>query len=105
MTASNVITIILAVTGLIFMTISLIGIIKLPDFFARLHAQGIGDTLGAFLIITAMMITAGLGLMSIKIFLLFVIIALTNPVGTNLMMIAAMNSKDYREYKRNRNKR
>ena len=47
-----------------------------------------------------MMIAEGLGLMSIKIFLIFVVIALTNPLGTNLMMIAAMNNKEYREYKK-----
>ena len=102
MTAANILTIILALTGLIFMTISLTGIIRFPDFYSRLHAQGVGDTLGALLLNIAMMVTAGLGLMSIKIFLLFVIITLTNPVGTNLMMIAAMNNKDYREYKKHK---
>ena len=100
MTVQNVLTVIFAAAGLVFMTISLIGIIRLPDFFARLHAQGIGDTLGALLMIIAMMIATGLGLMSIKIFLVFTVIALTNPLGTNLMMIAAMNNKELREYKK-----
>lgn len=100
MTVLNIITIILALAGLVFMTISFIGIIRLPDFFTRLHAQGIGDTLGALLIIAAMMTATGLGIMSIKMFLIFVVIMLTNPLGTNLMMIAAMNNKDYREYKK-----
>ncbi len=100
MTAWNVITIILAAAGLVFMTISLIGIIRLPDFYTRLHAQGIGDTLGALLVILAMMVATGLRVMSIKMFLVFVLIALTNPLGTNLMMIAGMNNKEYREYKK-----
>lgn len=100
MTASQIITIILAAAGLVFMTISFIGIIRLPDFFCRLHAQGIGDTLGALLLIAAMMTAAGFGIMSVKIFLIFVVIALTNPVGTNLMMTAVMNNREYREYKR-----
>ena len=100
MTAADILTILFALAGLIFMAISFIGIIRLPDFFCRLHAQGIGDTLGALLLIIAMMIAVGSGLMSIKIFLIFVVIALTNPLGTNLMMIAAMNNKDYREYKK-----
>ena len=100
MTVQNILTVIFALAGLVFMTISLIGIIRLPDFFTRLHAQGIGDTLGALLMIIAMMVATGLGIMSIKIFLIFVVIALTNPLGTNLMMIAAMNNKNYREYKK-----
>ena len=99
MSISGILSIVFASAGLVFMVISFVGIIRLPDFFARLHAQGIGDTLGAFLIIVSMMIAAGAGLMSIKLFLVFVVIALTNPLGTNLMMIAAMNNKEYREYK------
>jgi monovalent cation/proton antiporter MnhG/PhaG subunit len=55
--------------GLLFMLISLIGIIRLPDFFTRLHAQGVGDTLGALLLIISMMTAAGAGLMSVKLFL------------------------------------
>ena len=86
--------------GLLFMLISLIGIIRLPDFYTRLHAQGVGDTLGVLLIIISMMLATGAGLMSIKLFLVIVIILVTNPVGTNLMMIAGMNNKEYREYKK-----
>ena len=88
--------------GLLFMLISLIGIIRLPDFFTRLHAQGVGDTLGALLLIISMMTAAGAGLMSVKLFLVIAIILITNPVGTNLMMIAGMNNKEYREYKKDR---
>jgi hypothetical protein len=45
-----------------------------------------------------MMTAVGFNLMSIKVFLIFIIIMLTNPVGTNLMMIAAINHQDYQEY-------
>jgi len=88
--------------GLLFMLISLIGIIRLPDFFTRLHAQGVGDTLGALLLIISMMTAAGAGLMSVKLFLVMVIILITNPVGRNLVMIAGMNNKEYREYKKDK---
>lgn len=103
MSAMDIAIIVTGSLGLLFMLISLTGIIRLPDFFTRLHAQGIGDTLGALLIIISMMLAAGTALMSIKIFLVLVIILVTNPVGTNLMMIAGMNNKEYREYKKNRN--
>lgn len=100
MSASNIITMILVSAGLVFMLISLIGIIRLPDFYTRLHAQGIGDTLGALLIILGMMAASGFRVMSIKLFLVFVFIAVTNPLGTNMMMIAGMNNREYREYKK-----
>lgn len=105
MNAANILTIIFASAGFVFMAVSLTGIIRLPDFYTRLHAQGVGDTLGALLIIIAMMIAAANGLMSIKIFLIFVVIALTNPLGTNLMMMAGMNNRDYREYKKGKKKK
>lgn len=100
MSAMDIAIIITGSLGLVFMLISLIGIIRLPDFFTRLHAQGVGDTLGALLVIISMMLAAGAGLMSLKLFLVIVIILLTNPVGTNLMMMAGMNNKEFREYKK-----
>ena len=98
MTASMIIAAVLIVLGLLFMLASLIGIAKLPDFFTRLHAQGVGDTLGAFLILAGMMVAVHGGLLSVKILLIFIIIVLTNPIGTNLMMIAAINQEDYLGY-------
>lgn len=100
MTVANIITIVLGSVGLLFMAVSFLGIVKFPDFFTRLHAQGVGDTLGALLIILAMMVATGLKLISIKIFLLFFVILLTNPLGTNLMMIAAIHNKNYQDYEK-----
>lgn len=99
MTAATIITTVLIILGLLFMLASLIGIAALPDFFTRLHAQGVGDTLGAFLILAGMMVAVHGGLLSVKIFLIFIIIVLTNPIGTNLMMIAAINKEDYLGYR------
>lgn len=99
MTATMIITAVLIILGLLFMLASLIGIAALPDFFTRLHAQGVGDTLGAFLILAGMMVAVHGGLLSVKIFLIFIIIVLTNPIGTNLMMIAAINKEDYLGYR------
>ena len=99
MTVTMIITAVLIILGLLFMLASLIGIAALPDFFTRLHAQGVGDTLGAFLILAGMMVAVHGGLLSVKIFLIFIIIVLTNPIGTNLMMIAAINKEDYLGYR------
>lgn len=95
---TTIITIILAALGLFFMLTSLFGLSVYPDFFSRLHVQGVGDTLGALLIVLAMMVQTGFTLLSLKIFLVFVLIMLTNPLGTNMMIIAAINKKDYQAY-------
>ena len=93
-----IIAAILIIAGFLFMTASLAGIIRFPDFFTRLHAQGVGDTLGAFLILAGMAVSIGAELLSVKLVLIFIIIVLTNPIGTNLMIIAAINSEDYQGY-------
>ena len=45
-------------TGLFFVLGGTIGVLRLPDFFTRLHAAGMTDTLGAELIILGLMIQA-----------------------------------------------
>lgn len=98
MSVVDIISIVLAALGVIFLLISLLGLNVYPDFFTKLHVQGVGDTLGAFLLTLAMMVQTGFTLMTIKIFLVFVLIMLTNPLGTNMMIIAAINKKDYKGY-------
>ena len=100
MTAAGMISVILAAAGFVVMLISLTGLIRFPDFFTRLHIQGVGDTLGALLIILGMMAATGSQMLSLKLLLIFLIIMLTNPIGTNLMMIAAIYYEDYQAYSR-----
>ncbi len=97
MTVQEIIAIVLASTGLIFMMISTFGIIKLPDFYTRLHAAGIGDTLGAMLIFAAMIVMTGFKLISLKILILILVIMLTNPMGTNMIIITAIKKHHYLE--------
>lgn len=99
MTIQMIIAAVLIALGFLLMLSSLIGLVRFPDFFARLHAQGVGDTLGAFLILAGMMAAVGASLLSVKLLLIFIIIVLTNPIGTNLMMIAAINKEDYLGYR------
>ena len=47
----NSLTVIHIVVGLIFFLASIIGLIRMPDFYTRMHAAGKGDTLSSFLIL------------------------------------------------------
>ena len=49
-----------------------IGIHRCPDFYSRLHAVGITDTLCAALFLFGLGLQAGLSLVSFKLFLIFV---------------------------------
>ena len=84
--------------GLLLMGIAAVGVIKLPDFFTRLHASGVGETLGAFLITIGMMILTGFHFISIKILIIYIILMLTNPIGTHLIMLEAVHAWNYQHY-------
>lgn len=98
MTVIQIIALILAITGLVFLIISLSGLFRFPNFFTRLHATGVGDILGSLLFITSLILLNGANLLTIKILLVFCFIAFTNPFGTNMIMIAAAHKKNYLDY-------
>lgn len=98
MSIANIIASVLMILGLVFMAISALGLFKFPDFYTRLHSSGIGDTLGLFLIILGMIVLCGFKLISLKLFLIFGVLLLTNPVGTNLITMAGVHFHDYQKY-------
>ncbi|MGC2872012.1 monovalent cation/H(+) antiporter subunit G [Ihubacter sp. mB4P-1] len=83
---------ILLISGFIFMTISAVGVVRLPDFFSRLHASSIGETLGIVLAGIGLAIYGGLNLTSAKILLVVAALFLVNPLGTHLISKAAIRS-------------
>jgi multicomponent Na+:H+ antiporter subunit G len=86
MTVQNILTIILVSAGAFFMFVGSLGLIRLPDFFSRAHAQGKVDTMAVLLIITGLIVYEGLTLNSGKLLVIVAFVALTNPVGTNALV-------------------
>jgi len=74
-----------------FAIIAGIGLLRLPDFFTRMHAAGIGDTLGAGLILLGLMLQAGLTLNLVKLVLILVFIFFTSPTSTHAVAKAALH--------------
>ena len=79
----------LLVAGSIFVLIGALGLIRLPDFYTRLHAAGITDTLGAELILLGLMFQAGLSLVTVKLILISLLIFFTSPTATHAVANAA----------------
>lgn len=77
------------VAGGLFLVVGALGLNRLPDFWARLHAAGIIDTAGAGFMIAGMMLQAGLGLVALKLLLIGVFIFLTSPTATHAIAHAA----------------
>jgi multicomponent Na+:H+ antiporter subunit G len=64
---------------------------RFPDFFTRLHAAGIADTLCALLILLGLALQAGFTLVSLKLFLIFVFLFFTSPAATHALANAALH--------------
>lgn len=79
----------LALTGFGFVLAGVIGILRLPDFYSRLHAMGKCDTLGVALIVAALMVAQGATLISLKLLLIVVFVWLANPTATHAIGRAA----------------
>jgi len=92
MTVAQVISVILVLAGSFFLLVGSIGVIRLPDFYARTHATGKSDTLGLMLALTGLAVHEGLTVNTAKLLLAIVFVALTNPVGTHALARAAYNS-------------
>jgi multicomponent Na+:H+ antiporter subunit G len=88
----NVLVISLFVGGGFFLAVSTLGLLRFPDFFTRAHAVGKSETLGALLVLTGLAVHHGFALDSVKLFLIVIFIALTNPTGIHTLSRAALRS-------------
>ena len=79
----------LLVAGSAFILIGTLGLVRLPDFYTRLHAAGITDTLGAELLLIAMMLQAGFSLITVKLIMISLFIFFTSPTATHAVANAA----------------
>ncbi len=77
--------------GSIFIIIGAIGLIRFPDFFTRLHAASIVDTLGCIFIMFGLMLQAGLSIVTVKLFLVVIFILITTPASAHALAKAALH--------------
>jgi len=89
---STAIAIIFLVLGLFFLLVAAIGMVRLPDVFARSHAVGLTDTMGAFFMLVGLAIYEGLSLNSLKILVVLSLLYLLNPVVTHATIRAALRA-------------
>ena len=70
-----------------------LGLLRLPDFYTRLHASGIVDTLGAGLIVAGLMLQSGFTQVSAKLLLILVFLVFTSPTASHAVAHAAVAGK------------
>jgi len=77
------------IAGSVFVIIGGIGLLRLPDFYSRIHAAGITDTMGAWLILIGLMFSAGWSLVTAKLVMLLFFLLLTSPLASHALAKAA----------------
>jgi len=77
--------------GSAFILIGAIGLVRLPDFYTRMHGAGIVDTLGAGLFIAGLMLQGGLTLTTVKLLMMFVFISFAGPTSSYALANAALS--------------
>ena len=90
--AQDIVSALLVLVGGFFLITGGIGLIRLPDFYTRLHAAGITDTAGAELVLLAMMVQGGFSWVTVKLILIGFFIFITSPSSTHAVANAAFTA-------------
>ena len=84
---------ILLLCGSLVMITGATGMIRLPDFYTRLHAAGVIDTLGCMLIVFGLALQAGFTIVTIKLVLIVVFILFTSPAAAHALAKSALHGE------------
>lgn len=76
--------------GGLFCVIGAAGLVRMPDFYTRMHAASITDTLGAGLILLGLVLQAGLTLIAVKLLMIGLLLLFTSPTATHALARAAL---------------
>lgn len=94
----NAIVVLLLLFGLVFFVGGAVGIIRMPDFYTRLHPAGKLDTLGLMATVMALALynlhhfSLETLLLSLKMFLIVFFVFLSSPTATHGIVDAGMRA-------------
>lgn len=86
-----VVALLLLASGAVVLAAAL-GLWRLPDFFARMHAPALASTLAAWIVTLASSVhfSARAGELSLHVWLIIIILSITAPVTTIVLARAAL---------------
>ena len=77
--------------GGFFCIVGALGMLRMPDFYTRMHAASLIDTLGAGLMLAGLVLQAGLTLVAAKLAMVGLLILFASPTATHALARAAMS--------------
>jgi len=87
----DILTWIFLIGGAFFSIVGGIGIVRMPEFYSRLHGGGVTDTLGAALIIFGLMFQTGLTLATGKLVIILFFMLAVSPSSCHALAKSAVN--------------
>jgi multicomponent Na+:H+ antiporter subunit G len=78
------------IAGGSFCVVGGIGLLRMPDFYTRLHAASVTDTLGTALVLLGLVLQAGWSLVTVKLVILGLLIFFTSPAASHAIAKAAL---------------
>jgi multicomponent Na+:H+ antiporter subunit G len=86
----DLISTLLLAAGTFFVFVGGLGVMRMPDFYTRMHAASLTDTGGAALIIAGLLLQGGLTLAPVKLLAIFLFLFLTSPTASYALANAAL---------------
>ena len=68
-----------------------VGLLRMPDFFSRVHASGVTETLAAPLLLIGLLLQMEWSLDSVKVIMILILVLVTNPTATHAMAKATLH--------------
>ena len=78
------------VAGGLFCVVGAVGMLRMPDFYTRLHAASVIETLGGGLIMLGLLLQAGVTLVAVKLLIVSLLVFFASPTATHALAKAAM---------------
>ena len=79
--------------GSFFTIVGMLGLVRMPELFTRMHATSVMETLGAGFFVLGMVVQAGLSLVSLKLFFILALFFMTAPVVTHALAQTALHER------------
>ncbi|MCM2290322.1 MAG: monovalent cation/H(+) antiporter subunit G [Sulfuritalea sp.] len=79
--------------GGLFCLVGGIGLMRMPDFYTRMHAASITETLGVGLTLLGLLLLAGWTLVAVKLLMVGALVFFVSPTASHALARAAMTCR------------
>ena len=96
---STILGLILLIIGIIIFIFELVGFVKYKYTLNRMHAAGMGDTLGIFICLFGLVLICGVHFISAKLLLVSLFLWFASPTASHLISrLEAVTDEEINEY-------